>query len=146
MKRLAAYLFIFTVALAATAPVFAQDADTPYATMNGLQWKQLSQQLTLSLDSPIAQIKQETLQNINFFATYHNDKIDLTEAVTKLIEIYEDDAEEGFRILALTSLHALNDRSVMLYLNDAVRTEQSPRVRQLTLAALADYNARTTGP
>lgn len=146
MKRLAAYLFIFAVALAATAPVFAQDADTKYATMNGLQWKQLSQQLTLSLDSPIAQIKQEALQNINFFATYHNDKIDLTEAVTKLIEIYEDDAKEGFRILALTSLHALNDRSVMRYLSNAVRTEQSPRVRQLTLAALADYNARTTGP
>ncbi len=146
MKRLAAYLFIFAVALATTTPVFAQDADTPYATMNGLQWKQLSQQLTLSLDSPIAQIKQETLQNINFFATYHNDKIDLTEAVTKLIKIYEDDAEEGFRILALTSLHALNDRSVMRYLSEVVRTEQSPRVRQLTLAALADYNARTTGP
>ena len=73
MKRLAAYLFIVAVALAATPPVFAQDADTPYATMNGLQWKQLSQQLTLSLDSPIAQIKQETLQNINFFATYQGD-------------------------------------------------------------------------
>ena len=146
MKRLTAYLFVFAVALAGTAPAFTQNADSRYATMDGLQWKQLSQQLTLSLDSPIAQIKLETLQHVNFFATSYNDKIDLTEAVTKLIEIYEDDAKEGFRILALTSLHALNDRSVMRYLSNAVRTEQSPRVRQLTLAALADYNARTTGP
>ncbi len=146
MKRLAAYLFVFAVALAGTAPAFAQDADTPYATMDAAQWKQLSQQLTLSLDSPIAQIKQETLQHVNFFATYHNDKIDLTEAVTKLIGIYEDDTEEGFRILALTSLHALGDRSVMRYLSDVVRTEQSPRVRHLTLAALADYNARRASP
>ncbi len=146
MKRLAAYLFVFAVALAGTAPTFAQDADTPYATMDALQWKQLSQQLTLSLDSPIAQIKLETLQHVNFFATYYSDKIDLTEAVTTLIEIYEDDMEEGFRILALTSLHALSDRSVMMYLSDVVQTEQSPRVRQLTLAALAEYNARTSGP
>ena len=145
MKRLAAYLFVFAVALAGTAPAFAQNADTQYATMDGLQWKQLSQQLTLSLDSPIAQIRLETLQHVNFFATFHRDKIDLTEAVTTLIEIYEDDTEEGFRILALTSLHALGDRSVMLYLSDAVRTEQSPRVRHLTLAALADYNARPAG-
>ena len=146
MKRLAAYLFIVAVALAGTAPAFAQDANTPYATMDAAQWKQLSQQLTESLDSPIAQIKQETLQHINFFATYYSDQIDLTEAVAKLIEIYEDDTEEGFRILALTSLHALDNRSVMLYLSDAVQTEQSPRVRQLTLAALADYNARIAGP
>ncbi len=146
MKRLAAYLFVFAVALAGTAPAFAQNADSQYATMDGLQWKQLSQQLTLSLDSPIAQIKLETLQHVNFFATYYSDKIDLTEAVTTLIDIYENDMEEGFRILALTSLHALGDRSVMLYLSDVVQTEQSPRVRQLTLAALADYNARTSGP
>ena len=146
MKRLAAYLFVFAVALAGTAPAFAQNADTRYATMDALQWKQLSQQLTLSLDSPIAQIKLETLQHVNFFATYYSDKIDLTEAVTTLIEIYEDDMEEGFRILALTSLHALGDRSVMMYLSDVVQTEQSPRVRQLTLAALAEYNARTSGP
>ena len=146
MKRLTAYLFVFAVALAGTAPAFAQDADNQYATMDGLQWKQLSQQLTLSLDSPIAQIKLETLQHVNFFATYYSDKIDLNEAVTTLIEIYEDDTEEGFRILALTSLHALGDRSVMMYLSDVVQTEQSPRVRQLTLAALADYNARTSGP
>ena len=146
MKRLAAYLFVFAVALAGTAPAFAQDADTPYATMDAAQWEQLSQQLTQSLDSPIAQIKLETLQHINFFATHYSDEVDLTGAVTKLIEIYEDDTEEGFRILALTSLHALGDRSVMLYLSDVVQTEQSPRVRQLTLAALADYNARMAGP
>ena len=146
MKRLTAYLFVFAVALAGTAPAFAQNADSRYATMNGLQWKQLSQQLTLSLDSPIAQIKLETLQHVNFFATYYSDKIDLTEAVTTLIDIYENDREEGLRILALTSLHALGDRSVMMYLSDVVQTEQSPRVRRLTLAALAEYNARTSGP
>ena len=146
MKRLAAYLFVFAVALAGTAPAFAQDANNQYATMDGLQWKQLSQQLTLSLDSPIAQIKLETLQHVNFFATYYSDKIDLTEAVTTLIDIYENDMEEGFRILALTSLHALGDRSVMRYLSDVVQTEQSPRVRRLTLAALADYNTRRASP
>ena len=145
-KRLAAYLFVFAVALTGTAPALAQDADAPYATMNATQWEQLGHQLTQSLDSPVAQIKLETLQHINFFATHYSDKVDLTEAVTKLIEIYEDDSEEGFRILALTALNAFDDRSVMLYLSEAVQVEQSPRVRQLTLAALADYNARIAGP
>ena len=143
MQRLAAYLFVIAVALGGTAPALAQDADTPYATMDATQWKHLSQQLTQSLDSPVAQIKLETLQHINFFATHYRDKIDLDEAVTTLIEIYENDTEEGFRILALTSLHAIGDRATMMYLSDTVQRESSPRVRALTLAALADYVAKS---
>ncbi len=142
MKRLSAYLFVFAVALAGTTSAFAQEAETSVATKNAQEGAQLSRQLILALDSPIDQIKLETLQLINFLAAFHSDEVDVTEAVPKLIEIYEIDATEGYRILALTGLHAMGERSVMRYLSETVRTERSPRVRALTLAALADYNAK----
>ena len=142
MKRLSAYLFVFAVALAGTTSAFAQEAETSVVTKNAQEGAQLSRQLILALDSPIDQIKLETLQLINFLAAFHSDEVDLTEAVPKLIEIYEIDATEGYRILALTGLHAMGERSVMRYLSETVRTERSPRVRALTLAALADYNAK----
>ena len=139
-KRVAAYLFAVAVLFGSTAPALAQDTDL--ATKDASEWKQLSHQLVESLASPILQVKQGTLQHINFFATYHKDDVDLTVAVPKLIDIYETDDNEGLRILALTSLHAIGDRSTMMYLSDIVQREASPRVRALTLAALADYVAK----
>ena len=86
-KRVIAYLFAAAILLGSTAPAFAQDTD--FATKDATAWKQLSSQLVESLDSPIMQIQQGTLQHINFFATYHQDEIDLSNAVPKLIDIYE---------------------------------------------------------
>ena len=139
-KRVIAYFFVLAIAFAGTAPAFAQTTD--FATKDADEWKQLSLQLVESLDSPIAQVKQGTLQHINFFATYHKEDVDLSVAVPKLIDIYETDDNEGSRILALTALNAIGDRSIMIYLSETVNSEPSPRVRALTLAALADYIAR----
>ena len=139
-KRFIAYLFAATVLLGSTAPAFAQN--TEFATKDATAWKQLSRQLVESLDSPIDQIKLGTLQHINFFAAYYKDQVDLSEAVPSLIDIYETDDHEGLRILALTSLNAIGDRSIMVYLSETVQRESSPRVRALTLAALADYVAK----
>lgn len=139
-KRFAAYLFAVAVLLGSSVPAFAQDTDL--ATTDADRWEQLSRQLVASLDSPVDQIKQGTLQHINFFATYHKDDVDLSRAVPKLIDIYETDDNEGVRILALTSLNAIGHRSIMVYLSDTVQRESSPRVRELTLAVLADYVAR----
>ena len=61
---------------------------------------------------------------------------------TATLDIYETDDNEGLRILALTSLNAIGHRSIMMYLSDTVQRESSPRVRALTLAALADYVAK----
>lgn len=139
-KHLTAWLLVVAIA---AAPAFAQPAEKSLADKDATEWAQLSRQLVASLDSPIAQVRQGALQHINYFATYHAEQIDLTEAVTQLIDIYESDAPEGERILALTSLHAIGNLSVMRHLSETVRSEASPRVRALTLAALADYQAKT---
>lgn len=140
--RFAAYLFVAAIALGSAAPALAQQTESSFATKTPAQWEQLSRQLVASLDSPVLQVRQGALQHINFFATNLRDQIDLDEAVPKLIDIYETDTNEGLRILALTGLHAIGDASVMRYLSETVRTETSPRVRALTLAALADYVAK----
>ena len=88
-KRVAAYLFAAVVLLGSTAPAFAQTTDA-FATKDATEWAKLERQLVTSLDSPIAQVRQGALQHITFFATYHQDDVDLNEAVPKLIEIATD--------------------------------------------------------
>ncbi len=148
-RRFYAYLLAGVLALAGAAPALAQAPDAPPTTaetihnLTAVGWANLGIQLTLSLDSPVEQIRQETLQHINFFATHYGDRVDFARAVPRLLRIYETDATEGYRIMALTALHAIGDAGAMQYLREALRWERSERVRRLTLAALADYAART---
>ncbi|MFQ5568999.1 MAG: hypothetical protein ACE5G0_04950 [Rhodothermales bacterium] len=143
-QRFIAYGFVCAVALLTATPTVAQISEVSPATYDAALAERISNQLIASLDSPIAQIRQKALQHINFFATHHRDEIDLTGATPKLIEIYESDKQEGFRILALASLRAIGHESIIRYLGENARMQQSARVRELTFAALADYaRART---
>ncbi len=134
--------------LAFTGAATAQPLDPASTTaqairqMDAVQWRHLSRQLTRSLDSPVAQIRQEAMQHINFFATHYGDRVDFTSAVPELLRIYDADATEGYRIMALAALHAIGDEGAMQYLRQAVQWERSERVRKLTLAALADHVAQ----
>ena len=140
-------LVVGLLILAGAAPVHAQDASVTSAkhiqAMTPVAWQNLSIELTLGLDAPEVAIRQQSLQLVTFFATNYHDQIDLQRALPRLLRIYETDAEEGYRIMALTALHAIGDASTMAYLRERVRQETSPRVRLLTLAALADFDRRT---
>lgn len=138
-RRLAVPLLAGLVALCAAAPAVAQDAEARLATMDATEWTLVALQLAESLDSPVAQIRQEALQQITFFATYHSEHVDLRAAIPALLSIYESRAAEGERIQALMALRAVGDGATMDYLLTAAERERSPRVHQLTLAAVADY-------
>lgn len=146
VRWIAASLLAVLVGIGSAAPATAQDGAITSAehirAMTPVAWQNLGIELTLALDADQAQARQESMQLVNFFATHYRDRIDLTRAVPRLLRIYENDAEENARILALTALHAIGEESSMTYLRELVRTEQSPRVRRLTLAVLSEYDRR----
>lgn len=146
VRWIAAPLLAGLVALGSVAPAAAQDTSITSAehiqAMTPVAWQNLGIELTLALDAEAPATRQQTLQFITFFATNYHDKLDLTRALPRLLRIYEYDAEENARIMALTALHAIGEETSMGYLRELVRKEQSPRVRRLALAALADFDRR----
>ena len=141
---LVASLAVWMGAMPAAAQTPAVTSAEHIQAMTPIAWQNLGIELTLALDAEDPAARQHSLQLVNFFATNHHDKIDLTRAVPRLLRIYEFDAEENARIMALTALHAISDENAMIYLRELVRDEASLRVRRLTLAALADFSRRAS--
>ncbi len=104
-------------------------------------WKARVKADDRALDSPDAQVKEQALQNIIFFATHYGKDVDFKRATTELYNIYRFDKNEAHRIMALAALHAIGRDNTMRILSQHVRWEKSPRVRRLTKAALVDYYA-----
>lgn len=109
--------------------------------MDAAWWKSLSKANARALDSPDAQVKEQALQNIIFFATHYGKDVDFKRATTELYNIYRFDKNEAHRIMALAALHAMGRENTMRILSQHVRWERSPRVRRFTKAALLDYYA-----
>ncbi len=141
-RRITAFVFVAVLAVAGAAGVQAQATDTPDATVQVGWWKQhMGSQLAVSLRSPVASIRQQALQHVNYFAANARGEVDLSATVPALTEIYEADGHEGMRIMALTALHAIGGDAIMRYLRETVQDETSLRIRQLTLAALSTQGA-----
>lgn len=141
-KRVTAIGLFLALAFGIAPLTYAQSVEQASVVMDDLEWTMLGYQLAESLESPIDQIKEQSLQHITFFATNYSNKVDLDIAVPELLKIYESDKED-YRILALTALHAIGNTEAMAFLSDSVQDEQSTRVRELTLAALAEYAERS---
>ena len=138
--RLTTCLMVGLLSVALTAPTFAQ-ASKQLVTPEGPSWwaQNLGEQLAALLDSPVEASKHQGLQHCLHFAALYSNEIDLSAAVPKLLEIYEKDPVEGYRIMALSALHEIGDQESMFVLLESVNQETSPRVRRLTLATLVSY-------
>ena len=101
--------------------------------------KVLNKQMLLSLDSPVASVREQTMQNIITFAAAHGDQVDLSGMADKLYEIYRWDESEAHRIMALAALYAVNDLNSMERLAQDVEGERSERVRRHAERILAAY-------
>ncbi len=102
-------------------------------------WDALASELVLGVARPVGEVEETALQNVIFFAEVHGKRLDLKSAVPYLLAIYRDDEREGTRIMALAALHAIGNRAAMKDLREGVALEASPRVKRLTVAALAEY-------
>ncbi len=135
-------LFLFvTFALIPTPSAYAQNA---LDDKSEAWWDNLEAQITQSLDSPVEQIRDESLQNLIFFSTNYGDRVDFTYAVDKIFDIYENAPLEARRTLALVALHAVGNEYAMQRLSRVVETEPSARIQKHAQAVLADFYGRRT--
>ncbi len=135
-------LFLFvTFTLIPTPSAYAQNA---LDDKSEAWWDNLEAQITQSLDSPVEQIRDESLQNLIFFSTNYGDRVDFTYAVDKIFDIYENAPLEARRTLALVALHAVGNEYAMQRLTRSVDFESSERIRTLARAVLADFYGRRT--
>ena len=103
------------------------------------EWKQLRAELITTLRSGRDAAWEDAAQQVIYLAFYYRDKIKLAHTSAPLLDSYILDRSEQHRIMALAALHAIGDHDAMAHLAQRVRLEGSPRVRRLTVAALADH-------
>ena len=101
-------------------------------------WKALGTQLALTLDRPVNQVAEVSLQNVIYFATNHRDRVDLRDAAPLLMNIYRNHELIGFRMMALSALHAIGDEEHLREAFVVALRSDSDRVRKMARAALAD--------
>lgn len=120
------------------APAQAQQQD-PYGDNSDEWWARLEQQLTQSINSPIRDVRVRALQDLFYFTTNHPDRVDFHEAIPGVMDMYAWEKQQQYRVLALMTLQNVADDATMDQLNEMVKSESSPYVRDVTLAALAEH-------
>ncbi|MEM1125904.1 MAG: hypothetical protein AAGI71_04580 [Bacteroidota bacterium] len=137
MKRFVAYLSAFALML--TIGVNTAAAQGPYAEKSDAWWAQLGDQLTESINSPVEQVKVQTIRHIIFFSANHSDKVNLDGTVPVLLRMYDGSADEKHRVLALAAIDAIGSNSAMEYLAQQVETERSEKVQRMMVAMLNNH-------
>lgn len=113
----------------------------PYAHKSAVWWERLDEQLAQSLASRTGDVREKALQLAVTMGTLYGEQATYAETVPELVRVYVRSVDERHRIMALSALHAIGDPYGMEQLRARVSAEPSERIRQLTHAALADYEA-----
>ncbi len=146
MKRLTTLLALLLLPNLATGqipvpaevPLVNQYIADTFEQRSDAWWKALESQLLLMLDRPVDRVNEIVLRNIIFFGHSHSDKLDLRAASPKLLEIYKHCQDTGYRMLALSALHAVGGEEQLREAFRIARAEDSERIFKMTRAALAD--------
>ncbi|WP_456426955.1 hypothetical protein [Rhodocaloribacter sp.] len=131
MNRLSTITLTFILMLAVAPAAFGQRNAPPVWQDN------IAEHLAESLDSPSEGIRTSAMTLVLELARRHPD-LDLKATVAPLLDVYAGDPDPARRMMAMATLHALNDRDGLQRLAVLVRAERSPTVRRATLLALAD--------
>ena len=102
-------------------------------------WNLLGRQLTNTIDKPREEVSVSELQNIIFFATHHKEKVKLHDAMPSLLDIAKNHENDGYRIMAISAIHAIGHAEGMKQVRLLGHTESSERVGKVIKAAVADY-------
>ena len=102
-------------------------------------WNLLGRQLTVTIDKDFNQVSENELINVIYFATHHTNKVHLDDAVPSLLNIVEHHNEDGYRIMALSALHAIGDAESINRVELLYAAEPKGRVKKTMRAVVADY-------
>jgi len=131
--------FALFLALAPATPLVAQPSQSVHEETNHPQWTTvLGEQVRMLLESGDVNRQEDAMLLILQYAQRPDLKIDFQPAVPALLSIYESDADEGHRLIALSALNAVGSEPVLSRLAERVinREEPSERVKRHTLRVL----------
>lgn len=140
MKHTKTYLFALLVAITFSLPLQAQAQENQFSSKSAAWWNSLGQQLDASLHHSVDQVRDQTLQHVVFFSTNYSKKVDLTHLTPTLLDMYKNERNEARRTMAVVALHAIGNRVSMNSLAKLAQNEPPGSLRNITMAALADYN------
>ena len=139
MKNTKTYLLALSLTLTFALPLQSFAQEKYYDQKSEAWWNQLEKQLSVSLETPIDQVRDETLQHIVFFASNYTDKIDLGHLTPTLLGMYENERNEARRTMAVVALRAIGQKSSMNRLARLAQEQPPGSLRNITMAVLADY-------
>jgi hypothetical protein len=131
--------FALFLALAPVTSLVAQPSQPAHEETNHPQWTMvLGEQVRMLLESSDTNRQEDAMLLILQYAQRPDLKIDFQPTVPALLRIYESDADEGHRLIALSALDAIGGQPVLGRLAERVRTREEPseRVRRHTLRVL----------
>ncbi len=139
-------LFLLPMSASAQVPVLTQKPlVNQYVENEGgvvksrTWWNLLGRQLSYSIDKPYEEVSVIEMQNIIFFATTHNDKVKLKDALPSLLNILENPEDPQSRLMAVSAIHAIGQRPAMVKMSQLIKEEEHPLVKRIGTAAVNDY-------
>jgi len=123
----------------------AQNPSSPSPEKVPTWVKTFGKQLRAQLESDDPLIKRQALHHITYFASFYEEKIDFSDAVPALVDLYKNDDDANVRLYALVALHTIGDRKGMQQVRDALHEQRwPPRLQFVTLSALVDFYGADT--
>lgn len=141
MTRLSRFLALGTILLLLSTMSIQAQERTSKAPEDAPNWvKTFGKQLKGQLESDDPLIQAQALQHITYFASFYKGKIDFSDAVPTLVDLYRKEDDANVRLFALVALHTIGDKSGMREVRNALYEQRwPPRLQFVTLAALVDY-------
>lgn len=135
--------FALLLTFAPASDLAAQPSDPAIAVQGGApQWTEVfGEQVRVLLESDDVNRQENAMLLILRYERQTDLDIDFRPAVPALFEIYEGSAEEGHRLLALSTLQAIGGEPVLNRLAERMREnrEASDRVKRHTIRVLAAH-------
>ena len=129
------------VATVSHQPLISQYVENDAVTEKKSWWNLLGRQLTHSIDKPYNEVSVAEMQNIIFFASNYKNKVKLNDASAPLLDVFKNHPDPQYRLMAVSAINAIGQRSAMMGLARALDKETSPLVSRVATAAVNKYFA-----
>lgn len=132
-------LTLGTVALSLCFVVAVQAQPKSAPQPPGIWSMFIGQQLSQSLESPTAEIRQIALEQVLQLKHTYAAELDLTPVVPHLVAIFTNDPDPQCRLAAVVAIHTLGDEEGMQHVWAKVHRQTDKRVQYAAVAALIDH-------
>lgn len=135
---ISASIFTLLLAVGTVLPAAGQQTATPEGAAEETVWTEdFGEQVRVLLETGDPERQKVAVRFVLQYSGENGPDIDFRPVVPELFRLYEKAEDESLRIMAVNALSAVGGESAMTRLADQVHYEESDRVRQQMVRALA---------